>query len=241
MPATTLDPPMTVRRLYFNRIAAAFVRGHALRRGGEDVFGHLRNSPLGSLGADEIELLLQQGRTKGLRLERFERTMREPRLQRIFCALDGIAPRNLLHVGTGSGDALWPLLEEFPRIAVTAIDRDPRAIADVQAVRDGGCDRVVCMRMEADALDFADSTFDVVTLLDALPELADPERAIAEAVRVARQFVIVSVPSLGARTGSLPGADPETLRELLQRAGCRRVSVSPVLGHLVAIASVDGG
>jgi ubiquinone/menaquinone biosynthesis C-methylase UbiE len=242
MSIAALDPPMTVRELYFYRMAAAFVRAHILQDGCNRWEDRLCTEPLKSLTVGDMEMLLEQGRARGLNLQRFKRTMREPRLQRIFCALNQIAPRNLLDVGTGRGDVLWPLLEEFPRVSVTATDRDSQSVADVRAVQAGGYERLAGFQMDAAALEFGDRTFDVVTLLDVLPELADPDQALAEAVRVSRHFVIVSIPSFGMGAADcIKGAEQESLRHLLSRAGCRRVSVSPVFGHLIGVASVERG
>lgn len=73
--------------------------------------------------------------------------------------------------------------------------------------------------LSAETLDFADAklpfddkAFDAVTLLDVLEHLHFPESVLQEAARVARKYVIVSVPnfnSLPARIQVLLGKVPE--------------------------------
>ena len=66
-----------------------------------------------------------------------------------------------------------------------------------------------------------------------------PERAAAEAVRVARRFVVASVPSK-------PDDNPEhmhlftadNLADLLRGAGARKVSIDHVPNHILAVARV---
>ena len=43
---------------------------------------------------------------------------------RVLGTLRGIAPTHLLDIGTGRGVFLWPLLDAFPSLMVTAVERD---------------------------------------------------------------------------------------------------------------------
>jgi len=84
------------------------------------------------------------------------------------------------------------------------------------------------------ALTFESSSFDVVTMLEVLEHVPDPARALREVCRVARRFVVLSVPNG-------PDNNPEhihlfssaTLRSLLQAAGGPSLA-SLRAGHLPA-------
>src|SRR5262245_24889664 len=106
---------------YFAELATAFVRGR-----------------LGDAAADAADAgadaVLARGRAAGLRLHKFKRNTELPRVRRVLGTLRGLAPADLLDVGSGRGTFLWPLLDALPWLPVTAVDRDPRRVADLQAV-----------------------------------------------------------------------------------------------------------
>jgi SAM-dependent methyltransferase len=207
---------------YFVPLAAAFVRGR-----------------LGGLVAGlEDDAVIARGLSAGLRLHKFKRNSELPRVRRVLGALLGIAPGSLLDVGSGRGTFLWPLLDAFPALPVTAIDKDPRRASDLEAAARGGVARLTAHRMDAEALGFADGAFDVVTLLEVLEHLPRPERAVAEAVRVARRFVLATVPSKeDDNPEHIHLFDEASLRHLFARAGLTSVRVDYVRGHILALAS----
>jgi ubiquinone/menaquinone biosynthesis C-methylase UbiE len=205
---------------YYLDLACAFVRGR------------LPDAP--DLPADA---LFRHGEEVGLRLHKFKRLSLLPRVRRVFGFLRQLAPRELLDVGSGRGVFLWPLLDAFPDLRVTCIDVREDRVADINAVAAGGVGRVGARVTDVARLDLPDASVDGVTLLEVLEHLPDPGRAVAEAVRVARRFVVVSVPSK-------PDDNPEhvhlfaeaDLRAMFRRAGIERLSVDYVLNHIVALA-----
>jgi SAM-dependent methyltransferase len=217
----------------FQRLAAAYVRGRLGTSRDDGLF----TRPLDALADDELEAAIRVGVDAGLRLHRFKRSMELPRVRRVLGILRGMQPENLLDVGSGRGVFLWPLLDAFPALPVTALDLLDFRVADLRAVRDGGVTTLTAVRGDATALPFADRSFDGVTLLEVLEHIPDFERALAEVCRVARRFVVLSVPSK-------PDNNPEhihlfdgaTLTALLERAGAAHVSVEYVLSHLIALA-----
>jgi 2-polyprenyl-3-methyl-5-hydroxy-6-metoxy-1,4-benzoquinol methylase len=124
-------------------------------------------------------------------------------------------------------------------VSVLAIDENVRAVADIAAVAAGGVTRLAASVMDARRVALGAASVDVVTILEVLEHLEEPERAAREAVRVARGFVVASVPSV-------PDENPEHLRlydrrsleRLLLEAGARKVSIEYVLNHMIAVARV---
>jgi 2-polyprenyl-3-methyl-5-hydroxy-6-metoxy-1,4-benzoquinol methylase len=208
---------------YYLDFAAAFVRGK--------LPGAPRLSPAE---------LMQFGLQAGLRLHKFKRSSELPRVRCVLGMLRGLAPHELLDLGSGRGVFLWPLLDAFPHLPVAALDRNPRRAEDLHAVRRGGIERLTALTGDVCHLPFADKSMDAVTCLEVLEHLPQPEWAAAEAVRVARRFLIVSVPSKA-------DDNPEhiqlftraRLAALLRAAGVRRIHFEGVLNHLVALATVE--
>jgi ubiquinone/menaquinone biosynthesis C-methylase UbiE len=205
---------------YYVELAAAFVRGR---------HPALRDEPLATL--------LLRGRAEGLRLHKFKRSAMLPRVAKVLGILRGLAPTELLDVGSGRGVFLWPLLHELPWLPVTALDADPLRVRDLVAVHDGGIERLTGVHGDACALPMADDATDVATALEVLEHLREPARAAAELVRVARRFVVVSVPSgPDDNPQHIQLFTPASLRALLLAAGAKRVQVEHVPGHMIAVA-----
>ncbi|MDH3742228.1 MAG: class I SAM-dependent methyltransferase [Hyphomicrobiales bacterium] len=191
---------------------------------------------------DNLQLadLLAFGREQGLKLHRFKRTMGLPRVNAVIGALRGIAPSSLLDIGTGRGVFLWPLLDEFAELEVTAVEQDERRIGHLQAVRDGGIDRLTVLQCDASCVPFADGAYDVVTVLEVLEHQRDPAHLACEAVRLASRFVVASVPSKDDDNPEhIQLFTGKALQKLLMDAGAASVNVSYVLNHIVAVARID--
>jgi ubiquinone/menaquinone biosynthesis C-methylase UbiE len=91
--------------------------------------------------------------------------------------------------------------------------------------------------MDAERLDLADESFDGATMLEVLEHLGRPELAAAEAMRVARRFVVVSVPSKpDDNPQHIRLFTPQDLGDMLRDAGARMVSLDGVPNHIIAVA-----
>lgn len=230
---------MTTETPLFERLAAAYVRG-ALRAEPELAGGNaLLTTPLESLVGAELAALVQIGRERGLRLHRFKRTMGLPRVHAVLGILRGVGPAELLDIGSGRGAFLWPLLDAMPWLPVTAIDVRDHRVVDLERVAAGGVATLTAARADVTDLPFADQSFDVVTMLEVLEHIPDTAAALRSALRVARRFVLFSVPAR-------PDDNPEhihlfsaaQLTALLRQHGAARVIIEQVPGHLIAIVKV---
>lgn len=230
---------MTTATPLFDRLAAAYVRGAARSSPEMAVAPALLDAPLDALDDADLAALVQLGRAQGLRLHRFKRTMGLPRVQAVLGILRGIGPSELLDIGSGRGAFLWPLLDALPWLPVTATDLLEYRVADAQRVADGGVANLSAARLDVTDLPFAACSFDVVTMLEVLEHIPDTAAALRSVLRVARRFVILSVPSR-------PDDNPEhihlfsaaQLSALLREHGAARVSIEQVPGHLIAVAKV---
>lgn len=208
---------------YFTRLAAAYVRGK-----------------LGRAAAGlSPEELIAAGLAAGLRLHKFKRNAELPRVRKVLGVLRGLAPATLLDVGSGRGTFLWPLLDAFPWLEVTAVDLNPVRVADIAAVGEGGVSNLRALRSDAGALELADGYADVVTALEVLEHLTSPREAAAEAVRVAGRYVIASVPSKEDDNPEHVNLfDARGFESLFLGAGARAVKVEYVLNHMIAVVKV---
>ena len=88
--------------------------------------------------------------------------------------------------------------------------------------------------------DAPDKLFDVVTMLEVMEHIPDTEALVRNAVRLAKNYVIVSVPSK-------PDENPEhihlftneDMEELFLKNGCRKVKFMSVTNHRVMIAYIN--
>ena len=220
---------------YYLRPAAAFARGYFAK--GKGGLPHdLWDRSLDDLSADECSQLVATMKTDGTNLRSFKRAMRLPRVTAAVGILRGLNPSNLLDVGSGRGVSLWPIMEAFPDIKVTALDHNLRNIADLDDVHRGGLKFLRPSLKDCTKLSFEDRAFDVTTMLEVLEHIPDANAALREAVRVTSRFLLLSVPSK-------PDDNPEhihlfkeaDLRGMLGEAG---VKVQYVPNHMLILAKL---
>ncbi|MEM7152180.1 MAG: class I SAM-dependent methyltransferase [Myxococcota bacterium] len=210
---------------YYTDLAMAFVRGH--------------RPALADAEADP-STVLERARAEGLSLHKFKRNATLPRVAKVLGILRGLGPEDLLDIGSGRGTFLWPLLDAFPHLPVTALDADPLRARDLHAVRDGGITRLRAMQGDVTALDLPDRSVAVVTALEVLEHLEAPATAAAELLRVARRFIVVSVPSKpDDNPQHIQLFSPDSLRDMFMHAGARRVQIDHVPGHMVAVVRLE--
>ncbi|MBI4909282.1 MAG: class I SAM-dependent methyltransferase [Acidobacteria bacterium] len=202
---------------YFTQLATAFVRGR------------LRNS----------DATIEDGLSAGLRLHKFKCDRQLPRVQRVIGILRGLAPESLLDVGSGRGTFLWPLLAAFPHLPVTSMDIDEQRVSDLSAVRIGGIACLTAVQMDAQRMAFRERSFDVVTLLEVLEHMRDPQSALRNAIAAARRFAVISVPSVpDDNPEHLHLFTPRQLQMMATRAGGSRFAIEHVLNHRIAVVRV---
>ena len=106
------------------------------------------------------------------------------------------------------------------------------------AIHDGGVENLTALNASICDWDAPEASFNVVTLLEVLEHIPDVA-AVGNAVRLARRYVVVTVPSK-------PDDNPEhihlltkpALTALFNRVGCADLRFDGVPGHLLMIAKV---
>lgn len=212
----TLEPAA-----YYADLAAAYVRGN------------FPNCP-----DDTTEAFAFAQQYQHLKLYSFKRTALLPRTKAVLGILSNLWPSNLLDIGSGRGTSLWPMLDGLPKTRITAGDIDNKAVERIQAVTNGGIERLKAMHLDAMDLPFEDKSFDVVTLLEVIEHLENPERAIREAIRVARRAVIASVPSKeDDNPEHIQFFTMTSLTNLFVCAGAKKPTIEFVRNHMIVLAS----
>ncbi len=103
--------------------------------------------------------------------------------------LDLVAPRTgerVLGVDCGTGNYLQPFCEKG--CAVTGIDSSAEMLKIARDKLGGGKELI---SGKSDDLPFSDNEFDIVTLITSLEVSGNPQRALAEAIRVCRDRVFI--------------------------------------------------
>ena len=166
-----------------------------------------------------------------------------PRVKLVLSFLQGIVPagqcNSLLDVGSGRGVFLFPLLRDFPELEVTSLDILPHRVALHECLNVGGITNLHPLLENICTWDAPDKSFDVVTMLEVMEHIPDTQTVVRNAIRLARNYVIVSVPSK-------PDDNPEhihlfsneDLKNHFLNAGCSKVKFMSVTNHRVMIAYV---
>jgi SAM-dependent methyltransferase len=104
------------------------------------------------------------------------------------------SPR-ILELGAGHGRLSAKILELHPTATVTVSDLDPTSVANMGAGELGSHPRARVQVIDATAIDAADDSYDLVVFALAFHHLppAIARRAIAEATRVGKRFLVIDL------------------------------------------------
>ncbi|MBU6421478.1 MAG: methyltransferase domain-containing protein [Gammaproteobacteria bacterium] len=107
--------------------------------------------------------------------------------ERILLADYGLAPNaKILDVGCGTGEFTWRCAELFPRAQVLGIDVLPQQVEYARRRHSALAPRLEFHQGDAFALALPDDGFDLVACRHMLQSVPEPERIIAELIRVTR-------------------------------------------------------
>jgi SAM-dependent methyltransferase len=164
------------------------------------------------------------------------------------------APESVLDVGCGEGVLTVEWAERLRGGRVVGIDLDDPRLRDEWAARTRP--NLEFRAEEATSLSFADDEFDLAAAIEVLEHVPEPGRTIAEMARVARRWLLVSVPreplwrglnmargaylrDLGNTPGHVNHWSKRAFVSLLSRYGTVEEARSPV-PWTMALVRLDG-
>ncbi|MBQ1257589.1 MAG: class I SAM-dependent methyltransferase [Clostridia bacterium] len=217
----------------------AYIRGASKRTGVPALPEDIIEKPLKELTESDREILEKAGREAELKLYRFKNMGDLPRVQKAIGFLKGVWPESLLDVGSGRGVFLFPFLEEFPFVPVTSADILDYRVEFLQDIARGGIENLTAIQENICSWNAPDKSFDVVTMLEVLEHIPEVEKAIMNAVRLAKRYVVVSVPSKeDDNPEHIHLLTKDILTDLFTRAGAKSLHFDGVNGHLFMTARV---
>lgn len=229
-----------LRERYDFKTASAWILGHARASGVPALSDELRSRIADDCSDDELLRIVEAGHAAGLKLYPFKTgTQTLARSRRVMGFLRSVQFEAMLDVGSGRGVFLIPFMKKFPWVQVTSLDLLEKRVAFLNELADGGFPQLHAEQKNICDQPFPDKSFDVVTLLEVLEHIPEVDRAVAAAVRMAKQYVVVTVPSK-------PDDNPEhihlltkeKLTQLFNAAGCTKLHFDGVEGHLFMVAGV---
>ena len=224
---------------YDIRTAAAWILGHARRTGIPALPEPVLRKTADECSGEELMEIVAAGESAQLKLYPFKSgTQMLARTRRTMGFLHSVSFETMLDTGSGRGVFLIPFMKEFPWVKVTSLDLLVKRVTFLNELADGGFGQLHAQQRDICDQPFPDNSFDVVTMLEVLEHIPEVEKAVAAAVHMARQYVVVTVPSK-------PDNNPEhihlltkdRLTQLFGAAGCGRLHFDGVEGHLFMVAA----
>lgn len=123
--------------------------------------------------------LTRAGAASGLKLHAFKGTKTLlPRVKKVLGFLRGLDFDGLVDVGSGRGAFLVPFLAQFPDARAAAVDLLPHRAEFWRRLAAGGVPGLCSLCGDFAALEFEPRSADVVTLLEVLEHMPEPETAV---------------------------------------------------------------
>ncbi len=226
---------------YDMRMAASWILGHARHAGIPELPPELREMTAERCSDEALSAIVSAGAEAGLKLYPFKTgTQVLPRVRRTMGFLRSLSFSTLLDVGSGRGVFLIPFLKDFPWVSVRSLDLLDKRVTFLNELADGGPFPLLAEKKDICTQPFPEKSFDAVTMLEVLEHIPDVGKAVTAAVRIARQCVVVTVPSK-------PDSNPEhihlltkeKLTRMFNEAGCERLHFDGVEGHLFMVGMID--
>lgn len=227
-----------IEERYDIKTAASWILGHSRKTGVPVLPENLYGKTAHECTDEELMQIFCAGKEAGLKLYPFKSgTQVLARVRRTLGFLHSVSFGNMLDVGSGRGVFLIPFMKEFPNVNVTSIDILEKRVAFLNELSDGGFPNLHAEQKNICDKPFHDDSFDVVSMLEVLEHIPDADKAINSAIRIARKYIVVTVPSK-------PDNNPEhihlltknILTDMFRSAGCEKLHFDGVEGHMFMTA-----
>lgn len=219
-------------------IKASYIRGYLIKN--NLLNNDLVNDDLFSLTEESLNKLDEIGNNYNLKLYYFKLKEDLPRVKIVLGFLKNIYPKSLLDVGSGRGVFLFPFLREFDYTNVTSIDILDYRIQLLEYIRLGGLDNLNPINASICDLNLSDNSYDVVTLLEVLEHIPNVRDAVKNAIRIAKSYIIVTVPSKeDDNPEHIHLLTKKVLTEMFNYFGVYNLKFGGVNGHLFLIAKKE--
>lgn len=231
----------SIQKRYDIKTAAAWILGHSRTSGIPELSAGLKDKTADDCTDEELLEIFTAGQSACLKLYPFKNgTQTLARTRRVMGFLRSIPFETMLDVGSGRGVFLIPFMKDFPWVQVTSLDLLEKRVAFLNELADGGFRQLHAEQKDICNQPFPDESFDVVSLLEVLEHIPEVDKAVKAAVMMARQYVVVTVPSK-------PDDNPEhihlltkeKLTQLFNAAGCTKLHFDGVEGHLFLVAAKE--
>ena len=224
--------------MYTNEIIMySYIRGVIINKNIKINNETLINKELSLLNEFEKEELLQIAKQNELKLYYFKNKEVLPRVSIVLGFLKNIYPNSILDVGSGRGVFLFPLLNEFSHANITSVEILSNRLELLNNIKTGGINNLNVLNQDLTNLTLLDNSFDVVTILEVLEHIPNVEKAIKEAIRVSKQFIVITVPSKEDNNPEhIHLLTKDKLTQLFNNNGVTNLKFGGVNGHLFLVA-----
>lgn len=220
----------------FQMLMCAYIRGY-LKNNNIEVNRCLLDKSLFELTGDEINTLEELGKKHELKLYYFKEKDDLARVNIVLGFLKNVYPESILDVGSGRGVFLFPLLRDFSYINATSIDILDKRVELLKLIKDGGVSNLNVSKGNICNYDAPNDSYDVVTLLEVLEHIPNVMDAVRNAVRISKNFIIVTVPSKeDDNPEHIHLLTKDKLTDIFNRCGVTNLKFGGVNGHLFLVA-----
>lgn len=231
-----------MKEFYYTKLAIHRIKGDIIRYGydvDKEVSTLLKKN-INDLTDTEIEIIFSFAKEKGIDLFYFKKTgSLLPRVNKVIGILKSIYFESLLDIGSGRGAFLIPFLDMFPYVSVSSMDILEERFIMLKDMENGGLENFTATNTNICDIIHAEKSVDVVTMLEVLEHIPQVEKAIENAVKIAKEYVIVSVPSKeDDNEEHIHLLTKEKLTTYFEKCGITKISFDNVHDHLIAIVKI---